>query len=89
MGQRHKLLPSITNISILSISRLLAFFLINSKTVLYIPPQKSNLDKNDLGNYRRIYQISFLSKLTERVVVISRLVDYLSTNSLLNSFQSA
>jgi len=35
-----------------------------------------------------LYLASFLSKLTERVVKL-RLVEYLSTNSFLNSFQSA
>jgi len=50
--------------------------------------KKSNLDKDDLGNYRPISHLSFLSKLTERVVKL-RLADYLSINNLLNSFQSA
>jgi len=68
---------------------LLVFFLINSKTVLYILIwKKYNLDKGDLGNYRLISHLSFLSKLTEKVVKL-RLVDYLSTNNLLNSVQSA
>jgi len=49
---------------------------------------KSNLDKDDLGNYRPRSHLSFLSKLTEKVVKL-RLVDFLSTNNLLNSFQSA
>jgi len=40
------------------------------------------------GNYRPISHLSFLSKLTERVNKL-RLADYLSTNNLLNSFQSA
>jgi len=50
--------------------------------------KKSNIDKDDLGNYRPISHLVFLSKLTERVVK-QRLADYLSTNHLLNSFQSA
>jgi len=45
---------------------------------------KSNLDKDDLSSYR----LSFLSKLTERVVKL-RLFNYLSTNNLFNSFLSA
>jgi len=49
--------------------------------------KKSNLDKDYLSNYP-ISHLSFLSKLTERVVR-SRLADYLCTNNLLNSFQSA
>jgi len=51
-------------------------------------PQKSNLDKDDFGNYRHVSHLSFLFKLTERVFKL-RLADYLSTNNLLNSFQSA
>jgi len=50
--------------------------------------KKSNLDKDDLGNYRPISHLSFLFKLAERVVKL-RFADYLSTNNLLNSFQSA
>jgi len=50
--------------------------------------KKSNLDKDDLGNYRPISHLSFLSKLIERVVKL-HLAYYLSTNNLLNSFQSA
>jgi len=44
----------------------------------------SNLSKDD----RPLSHLSFLSKLTERVVKLC-LADYLSTNYLLNSFQSA
>jgi len=47
--------------------------------------KKSNLDKDDLGNYRPISHLPFLSKLTERVVKL-RLADYLSTNNLLKFF---
>ena len=51
--------------------------------------KKGNLDKGDLSNYRPIYHLSLLSKLTERVVKLS-LTEYLSNNNLiLNSFQTA
>jgi len=50
--------------------------------------KKYNLDKEDLSNYRPISHVSFLSKLTERVVK-NRLTSHLSTNNLLNSYQSA
>jgi len=50
--------------------------------------KKYNLDKEDLSNYKPITHLSFLSKLTERVVNI-RLTQHLSNNNLLNSFQSA
>jgi len=49
--------------------------------------KKSNLE-DDLSNYRPISHLSFLSKRTERIVKL-RLADNLSTNDLLNSFQSA
>src|SRR5664279_5279013 len=59
------------------------------KSSLVLPHlKKSTLDKEDLSSYRPISHLSFLSKLTERVVK-SRLNDHLSSNSLLNSFQSA
>ena len=50
--------------------------------------KKYNLDREDLSNYRPISHLSFLSKLTERVVKI-RLTQHLSSNNLLNKFQSA
>ena len=50
--------------------------------------KKANLDKEELGNYRPISNLSFLSKLTERIVK-TRLTNHFSSNALLNSFQSA
>ena len=49
--------------------------------------QKANLDKENLSNHRPISNLSFLSTLTERIV-LARLKDYLSSNSLLNPYQS-
>src|SRR5678816_4253817 len=49
--------------------------------------KKSNLDKENLSNYRPISNLSFLSKLTERIV-LARLNDYISSYSLLNPHQS-
>jgi exonuclease III len=83
----HILLPTITNIINLSIST--GVFPDQFKSCSVHPLlKKSNLDKDNLSNYRPISHLSFLSKLTERVVKL-RLVDYLSNNNLLNSFQSA
>src|SRR6218665_3128187 len=48
---------------------------------------KANLNKENQSNYRPISNLSFLSKLTERIV-LPRLNDYLSSNSLLNPHQS-
>ena len=50
--------------------------------------KKPNLDKDELSNYRPISHLSFLSKLTERVVK-NRLTDFLTEHNLINSFQSA
>src|SRR6218665_3314361 len=49
--------------------------------------KKATLDKENLSNYRPISNLPFLSKLTERIV-LARLNDYLSSNSLLNPHQS-
>jgi len=48
---------------------------------------KPTLDK-ELSSYRPISNLSLISKITERVVK-SRLMDHLTSNSLLNSHQSA
>jgi hypothetical protein len=50
--------------------------------------KKPSLDKDQFNNYRPVSNLSFLSKLTERVVKI-RLDHHLSSNSLYNKFQSA
>ena len=50
--------------------------------------EKYNLDREDLSNYWSISHLSFLSKLTERVVK-NRLTQHLLSNDLLNQFQSA
>ena len=50
--------------------------------------KKHNLDPNELKNYRPISNLSFLSKLLEKVV-LSQLNSHLSANNLLNPFQSA
>ena len=50
--------------------------------------KKLTLDKEELSNYRPISNLSLISKIIERVVK-SRLMDHLTSNSLLNSHQSA
>src|SRR6218665_2300960 len=50
--------------------------------------KKPSIDKELLSNYRPISNLSFLSKLSERVV-LSRLKGYLTSNNLLNPNQSA
>jgi hypothetical protein len=81
------LVPTITNIINLSLSS--GVFPEQFKNCSVHPLlKKPNLDKENLGNYRPVSHLSFLSKLTERIVKC-RLMDHLSKNNLLNSFQSA
>ena len=81
------LLPTLTNIINLSLAT--GVFPDQFKSCSVTPLlKKNNLDKEDISNYRPISRLSFLSKLTERVVK-NRLTAHLSSNDLLNSFQSA
>jgi len=50
--------------------------------------KKSSLDRNDLKNYRPASNLSFLSKILERLVLL-QLNAHLSSNNLLSSLQSA
>ena len=50
--------------------------------------KKASLEPQDLKNYRPVSNLSFVSKLVERVAV-KQLMDYLETNGLLPSLQSA
>ena len=85
----HALLPTITNIINQSISTGFLPDQFKSCSIFSSSPQKANLDKGDLINYRPIYHLALLSKLTERVVKLS-LTEYLSNNKLIfNSFQTA
>ena len=81
------LLPTLTTIINLSLST--GTFPDQFKACSVSPLlKKYNLDKEDLSNYRPISHLSFLSKLTERVVK-NRLTLHLANNNLLNAFQSA
>ena len=44
-----------------------------------------SLNKEDLSNYRPIANLSYISKLSEKIVK-KRLLDHLTSNSLLNPF---
>ena len=50
--------------------------------------KKDNLDRNTMNNYRPISNIPFISKLMEKVAV-SRVVEHLSNNNLMEEYQSA
>ena len=81
------LLPIITKLVNLSLSTgcFPADFKMASVTPLL---KKPNLDPDDLKNYRPISNLSFLSKLIERIVA-SRLTAQLSEHNLFNLHQSA
>ena len=50
--------------------------------------KKPSLDKDVMKNFRPLSNLSFISKLTERVV-LTRLIDHVSRNNLQEKFQSA
>src|SRR6218665_2910872 len=78
------LVPIIIKIVNLSLSSLLWQLqtLVSHSTL-----QKPSLDKEIFFNYRPVSNLSFISKPTERIV-LSRIHDYLTSNSLLNTHQS-
>jgi len=80
------LLPTMLLTLLTSLSPLVSF-LNSSNSPQSALLKKYNVDKEDLSNYRPISHLSFLSKLTERVV--KQRLTHLSSNHLLNSFQSA
>src|SRR6218665_2636746 len=81
------LVPTITKIINLSLST--STFPMQFKDSVIKPLlKKPSLDKVLLSNYRPISNPSFLSKLSERVV-LSHLKGYLTSNNLLNPYQSA
>ena len=81
------LLPSITNIVNLSMST--GIVPTKMKTALVTPLlKKPSLDKDVMKNFRPVSNLSFISKLTERVV-LNKLVDHVSRNNLQEKFQSA
>lgn len=77
-------LSSIINLSLSS-----AMFPQTFKHAIVTPLlKKPGLDKESLSNYRPISNLSFVSKLTERVV-LQRLSVHLASNDLFNKHQSA
>ena len=82
------ILPSITNIVNESTSTGI-IVPTKMKAALVTPLlKKPSLDKNVMENFRPISNLSFISKLTERVV-LKRLTDQISCNNLHEQFQSA
>ena len=81
------LVPTITNI--VNLSLLSGQFHPTLKESVISPLlKKPTLDKEELSNYRPISNLSLISTIIERVVK-SRLMDHLTSNSLLSSHQSA
>jgi len=81
------LVPTVTNIVNLSLSSG-NFHHTLKESVISPLLKKPTLDKDGLSNYRPISNLSFLSKIIERVVK-ARLSDHLTSNNLLNPHQSA
>ena len=50
--------------------------------------KKSNLDHNELKNFRPVSNLPFLSKVLEKVV-LSQILSHLNSNNLMDAFQSA
>ena len=81
------ILPSITNIVNESMST--GIVPTKMKAALVTPLlKKPSLDKNVMENFRPVSNLSFISKLTERVV-LKRLTDHILCNNLHEQFQSA
>ena len=61
----------------------------SSQTTAIVTPalKKPSLDPSDMKNYRPISNLSFMSKVVERIVV-RQLSEYFTANSLLPKFQS-
>ena len=81
------LLPSITNL--VNESMATGIVPTKMKAALVTPLLKTpSLDKNVMENFRPVSNLSFISKLTERVV-LKRLTDHILCNNLHKQFQSA
>lgn len=83
----HELAPAITNIVNLSLSS--GCFPAKFKKALVTPLiKKPSLDPQDVKNYRPVSNLSFVSKVVERVVA-ARLDAYITENGLHENMQSA
>ena len=81
------LLPYITNMVNTSLTQ--GRLPVSQRHAIVTPRlKKPGLDATDMANYRPVSNVSFISKLVERVVA-ARLLNYLSNSGLLPSCQSA
>ena len=60
----------------------------NKHAIIYPIIKYHDIDKNILGNYRPVSQITLISKLTENIVY-KQIIKYIEDNNLLDEFQSA
>ena len=82
-----QLLPTITGIMNQSLAS--GDFPTLFKTAVVRPLlKKSNLDRNNLKNYRPVSNLSFLSKILEKIV-LAQIFEHINSNSLLPHNQSA
>ena len=87
MENFETLLPHIT--CILNNSLTIGQFPSDFKKSLVIPLlKKPSLDRNVLKNYRPVSNLSFISKILERIV-FNQITDHLIKNNLIETFQSA
>ena len=70
-------------------SLLIGEFPLVFKTAIVKPLlKKASLDSKDLKNYRPVFNLSFMSKLLEKVV-LSQILQHINCKKLLSDFQSA
>ena len=81
------LLPSLTALINSSLSSGL-FPQVFKSAVIFPLLKKPSLDPNELKNFRPIYNLPFISKIIEKLVLV-QISHHLSANNLLNKFQSA
>ena len=82
----YSLLPRIT--AVFNNSLVSGVFPSVYKSALVKPILKMSLDPSDIKNYRPVSNLSFLSKVLERIV-LSQLNEHLNHNNLLSPLQSA
>ena len=81
------ILPTLT--IVVNHSLLTGEFPLIFKTAIVKPLlKKTSLDSEDLKNYRPISNLSFISKVLEKVV-LSQILQHINSNKLLSDFQSA
>ena len=81
------LLPTLTNITNFSLSSS-TFPSIFRSAVVKPLPKKASLDPNNLKNFRPVSNLSFMSEITEKVV-LQQLLAYLTEHKLISPSQSA